>query len=457
MIDPRRIHFLNERPVAVGPVLYWMSREQRVSDNWGLCHAQMLALERQAPLLVAFTLADSFLGATQRQYGFMLRGLEQAQQRLAELGIPFFLLRGEPPQSIIRFAEENGVSCVVTDFDPLRIKRTWREGAASESTCQFIEVDSHNIVPCRIASPKREYGAYTIRPKLKRLLPEFLLPLPRLLRHPFPWSGMTTALDAGQLLTQLPLDRSVSEAGGFIAGEEAAAAALADFIENRLNGYAIRRNNPNIDGQSGLSPWLHFGQLAPQRVALAIAQSSSGPDAEALLEELIVRRELADNFCLYCPDYDHLEAAPDWARRTLEKHRHDSRPWCYTTQELEQATTHDPLWNAAQQEMAQTGKMHGYLRMYWAKKILEWSESPEAAFASAIDLNDRYSLDGRDPNGYAGIAWSICGVHDRAWGERPVFGTIRFMSFDGCTRKFDVSGYIRRSTRETFFSALTSA
>lgn len=445
MIDSRRIHFLNDRPATAGPVLYWMSREQRTADNWGLYHAQCLALERQVPLLVAVTLADSFLGATLRQYGFMLRGLEQVQQRLAELDIPFVLLRGEPQAALLSFAEENSIACVVTDFDPLRIKRRWREEAARLAPVPFLEVDSHNIVPCRIASPKREYGAYTIRPKLKRLLPEFLLQLPHLIRHPFPWrrtSGMATPLDAPQLLTQLPLDRSVAEVDGFIPGENAAAAALADFIENRLNGYAIRRNNPVLDGQSGLSPWLHFGQLAPQRVALAILQSSSGPDAEALLEELIIRRELADNFCLHCPEYDHLAAAPDWAFRTLEKHRHDPRPWCYGVGELEQAATHDPLWNAAQRELAKTGKMHGFMRMYWAKKILEWSATPEEAFASAVYLNDRYSIDGRDPNGYAGIAWSICGVHDRAWGERPIFGSIRFMSSDGCKRKFDVAGYI---------------
>lgn len=445
MIDPRRIHPLNERTATAGPVLYWMSREQRVSDNWGLYHAQCLALERQAPLLVCFTLADSFLGATLRQYGFMLRGLEQVQKRLAALNIPFVLLQGEPQRSIIRFAAENGAGCVVTDFDPLRIKRLWREEAAGALAVPLLEVDGHNIVPCRVASPKREYGAYTLRPKLKRVLPEFLVPLPQVVRHPFGSEkvGMQPFV-AEQVLTELPLDRSVAEAGGFLPGEDAAAAALADFMENRLNGYATRRNDPCQDGQSGLSPWLHFGQLAPQRLALSVARLGEGADTGALLEELIVRRELADNFCLHCPSYDCLDAAPDWARRTLEKHRHDPRPWLYGPDELEQATTHDPLWNAAQRELAQTGKMHGFMRMYWAKKILEWSATPEEAFAAAVFLNDRYSLDGRDPNGYAGIAWSIGGVHDRAWGERPIFGSIRSMSYDGCKRKFDVAGYMGR-------------
>lgn len=447
MIDPRRIYSLNDRPAVAGPVLYWMSREQRVADNWGLYHSQQLALEQNQPLLVVFTLADSFLEATLRQYGFMLRGLDQVGHRLAELDIPFVILLGEPERSIVSFVEENGIGCVVTDFDPLRIKRLWREGAAVKSAIPFIEVDGHNIVPCRVASVKREYGAYTLRPKLKRLLPEFLVPMPKVIRHPFAWvqaGTLSRQFVAEQFLAELPIDPSVAEVSDFIPGEDAAADALIDFIENRLDGYAIRRNNPVLDGQSGLSPWLHFGQLAPQRVALSVARLGGGPDVEALLEELIVRRELADNFCLHCSAYDTLDAAPDWARRTLEKHRHDPRPWLYSLTELEQAATHDPLWNVAQQEMAQTGKMHGYLRMYWAKKILEWSASPEEAFASAVYLNDRYSLDGRDPNGYAGIAWSICGVHDRAWGERSIFGSIRYMSFDGCKRKFDVSGYISR-------------
>ncbi|CAH2031308.1 deoxyribodipyrimidine photo-lyase [Trichlorobacter ammonificans] len=443
MIDPRRIHLLNNCPEQTGPVLYWMSREQRVADNWGLCHAQQLALKRRQALVVVFTLADSFLGATLRQYGFMLRGLEQVRQQLAKLNIPFVLLRGEPRTELLRFIGASGAGCVVCDFDPLRIKRTWREGAAAAATVPFIEVDGHNIVPCRVASPKREYGAYTLRPKLHRLLPEFLTPLPRLERHPFPWSPplRQEPFDLDRLLSELPCDRSVPEVSGFMPGEEAAAEALADFITTRLPGYALRRNDPCANGQSGLSPWLHFGQLSPQRVALAATAGNSDPDREAFLEELIVRRELADNFCWHCPGYDRLDAAPDWARATLEQHRHDPRPWCYGQDELEHAASHDPLWNAAQRELTTTGKMHGYLRMYWAKKILEWSASPEEALAHAIFLNDRYALDGRDPNGYAGIAWSVCGVHDRAWGRRPIFGTIRYMSFEGCRRKFDVARY----------------
>ncbi len=444
MINQRRIHPLNQAPHTAGPVVYWMSREQRVADNWGLYHAQQLALERHVPLVVVFTLAEGFLGATLRQYGFMLRGLEHVAARLHELQIPFVLLRGEPEATMLAFVEQQRIGCVVVDFDPLRSKRQWFDSVAAAAPVAVIEVDGHNVVPCRYASNKREYGAYTLRPKLRRLWPEFLTALPQVVLHPFAWQGQVPLFDSPALQSRMTLDRSVGELAAPEPGEKAAAAALADFVQHRLTGYAVQRNNPALEGQSGLSAWLHFGQLSPQRVALAVAAQGDTEDAAALLEELLVRRELADNFCLHCPGYDTLGAAPDWARRTLEKHRHDPRQFCYTVEQFEQALTHDPLWNAAQQELLLCGRIHGYLRMYWAKKILEWSESPEAALASAIELNDRYALDGRDPNGYAGIAWSICGVHDRAWGERPIFGTIRFMSYEGCRRKFDVQAAIDR-------------
>ncbi|HPQ38781.1 MAG TPA: deoxyribodipyrimidine photolyase, partial [bacterium] len=214
-------------------------------------------------------------------------------------------------------------------------------------------------------------------------------------------------------------------------------------IQSRLDRYAEERNDPVRDFQSHLSPWFHFGQIAPQRAALAI-QASGSPGTGDALEQLIVRRELSDNFCFYVETYDQFEGFPEWARTTLETHMPDPRDAVYRIDQFESAATHDPLWNAAQKEMVIRGKMHGYLRMYWAKKILEWSPEPRMALRTAIDLNDRYSLDGRDPNGYTGIAWSIGGRHDRPWFERPVFGKIRYMSFNGAARKFDVNAYIRR-------------
>jgi deoxyribodipyrimidine photo-lyase len=448
-VDPRRTAFLNDIPVTQGPIVYWMSRDQRVADNWALLHAQQMALERRVPLVVVFTLAPAFLGATLRQYGFMLRGLEQTAASLHERNIPFILLQGNPPDEVCRFVSRHAVGAVVTDFDPLRIKRNWRDRVAGDSAVACIEVDAHNIVPCRFASSKPEYGAYTLRPKIQRLLAEFLTGFPKLLRHPFPWADLPQPLYCNgecvvSLVDSLSVDRRVGETT-VQSGEAAAHRHLHAFITTGLDRYDDLRNDPNAAGQSGLSPWLHFGQLSAQRVALEASRAAGGTvSGDAFLEELIVRRELSDNFCWYNMNYDRVEGFPAWALKTIAEHRHDRRDFIYSPEQFEAGQTHDPLWNAAQAEMVTSGRMHGYLRMYWAKKILEWTESTEAAMQTAILLNDRYLLDGRDPNGYAGIAWSIGGVHDRAWGERPVFGKIRYMNAKGCRRKFDVERYIRK-------------
>ena len=445
-IHPLRINYRNQTPIPPdGAVVYWMSRDQRVADNWALLHAQSLALARQTPLAVVFTLADSFLGATLRQFGFMLRGLTHVAERLRELGIPFILLRGNPPDEMCRFIQQHTIGVLVTDFDPLRIKRSWHDQVARSAAISCIEVDAGNIVPCRVASNKQEFGAYTLRPKIHRLLPEFLHPFPPVSQHPFPWPSPIKEFDLEATLSGLTVDRSVAEIGWLTPGEQGGRARLDHFIENGLAAYESERNDPCRQGQSGLSPWLHFGQLSAQRVALEVVrQLSTSPSSEAFLEELIVRRELADNFCFYNSSYDRVEGFPEWSQRTIAEHRHDPREFIYTPQQLETAQTHDPLWNAAQLTMVTRGTMHGFLRMYWAKKILEWTASPEDAMATAIGLNDRYQLDGRDPNGYAGIAWSIGGVHDRAWGERPVFGKIRYMNYKGCLRKFAVADYISK-------------
>jgi deoxyribodipyrimidine photo-lyase len=299
-----------------------------------------------------------------------------------------------------------------------------------------------------VASPKAEYGAYTLRPKLKRLLPAFLEDFPPLARHPVGWEGEIPAIPWERLPASPAIDTAVPEVTWLSPGERQARAALTNFLEQKLPFYGERRNDPTQDGQSDLSPYLHFGHLAAARVALEVEQRR-GHDAsrEVFLEELIVRRELADNFCFYQPLYDTFGGFPAWAQQTLNRHRGDRRENLYSVEALELGRTHDELWNAAQGEMVRRGKMHGYLRMYWAKKILEWTASPEEAQAVAIYLNDRYQLDGRDPNGCAGIAWSIGGVHDRAWFERPVFGKIRYMSYNGCRSKFKVEVYIDQ-TRE---------
>ncbi len=443
-MNPKRVRTLKAGNLQKGPVVYWMSRDQRTRDNWALLFSQELSQREKVPLAVVFCLAPQFLGATFRQYAFMLRGLAEVEQNLREHNIPFHLLVGAPEVELPKFFRQSGAGCLVTDFDPLRLKRQWKEAVAKRLDIPFFEVDAHNIVPCWVASSKQEYGAYTLRPKIWRALPEFLDEFPPLQKQELLW-GEPAPTDWQGILAGLSVDRSVPEVSGFKSGERAAWAVLKDFLDNKLSDYADGRNDPTREGQSNLSPYLHFGQIAAQRVALDVEVAPAGQKAkEAFLEELIVRRELADNFCYYNPHYDAFAGFPFWAQKTLNEHRDDPREYLYTLAQFDHAHTHDNLWNAAQREMVQTGKMHGYLRMYWAKKILEWTPSPEKALEVAIYLNDRYELDGRDPNGYTGIAWSLGGVHDRAWGERKVFGKIRYMSYNGCKSKFDVAAYIKK-------------
>ncbi len=429
-----------------GPVIYWMSRDQRIGDNQALLYAQEMALSRKAPLAILFCLSPSFLGATIRQYDFMLRGLKEVEAGAGKLNIPFIIKTGDPVQSVLNVSSELEAGLIVTDFSPLRIHLEWKEQVAGKLAVPLHEMDAHNIVPCRIASPKLEFAARTIRPKISRVLSGYLADIPAVKKHPYPLKQATNSPNISQLCSKLSIDCTVSPVPEFVPGETAALEVLERFILNRLSRYDTDRNDPNLDGQSDLSPYLHFGQISSMRVALEVSRRGIGQSAAAFLEELIVRRELSDNFCLYNPFYDTFEGIPAWGRQTLQKHWNDGRTHIYSLEQFESAVTHDPLWNAAQNEMVLAGKMHGYMRMYWAKKILEWSATPEEAFHIAVYLNDRYSLDGRDPNGYSGISWSIGGTHDRPWGERPVFGTIRYMSYEGCRRKFDVEEYVRQMT-----------
>lgn len=429
-------------------MLYWMDRERRVRDNWALLFAEEQAHAQGVPLVVVYALPETFLEATWRSYAVLVQGLKEAEQDLKARGIPFVFRLGEPEEVIQQVSEEISAGLVVTDFSPLRVARAWRQTLGKRLSCALVEVDARNVVPCWVASPKLEFAARTIRPKLKKLLPEFLLPLPHTTSKAFVRLSRIPASDAwSDVQKRVRVDFTVEPVDWFVPGEAAAHTALHDFLKHRLTGYAEARNDPNTDGQSGLSPYLHYGQLSAQRVALEV-QKTAAPaiDKDTFLEELIIRRELSDNFCLYQPKYDSVEGFPEWAKKTLTAHEADVREYTYSYHAFEQAKTHDELWNAAQQELLKTGKMHGYLRMYWAKKILEWTKSPEDAMKSAIKLNDRYELDGRDSNGYAGIAWSIGGVHDRPWFNRPIFGSIRYMSASGAKGKFDTAAYIKKWT-----------
>jgi deoxyribodipyrimidine photo-lyase len=445
-ITAKRVRLLQEGDRGKGPVIYWMSRDQRVHDNWALVFAQNLALRHRKGLMAVFCLTTDFLGANLRHYLFLLKGLQEQVPEFAAFNIGFHLLEGDPGKTLPKFLARHEAGALVTDFDPLRLKKSWKEKIAGSIHIPFYVVDAHNIVPVWQASSKKEFAAHTLRPKIHKALPEYLSDFPRLAKHPYPSEKQDSPF-AFQAVAEGIKDRSVPEVSWCIPGAKAGLAALRSFIRNRLVRYSEDRNDPCRNGQSNLSPYLHFGQLAPQRVALEIS-SADVPEAvkAAFLEELIVRRELADNFCHYEPAYDRFGGFHAWARKTLDEHRQDKRAFLYSAEEFDQGRTHDELWNACQLDLVESGKLHGYLRMYWAKKILEWSASPEEALATAIFLNDRYSIDGRDPNGYTGIAWSIGGVHDRAWAERDIFGKIRYMSYQGCRRKFDVNRYIENVT-----------
>ncbi|MBA4394282.1 MAG: deoxyribodipyrimidine photolyase [Desulfobacca sp.] len=446
-MHPERIRLLKEGKAGQGPMVYWMSRDQRSRDNWSLLFAQKLSFEKKVPLVVVFCLVPHFLGATLRQYAFMIKGLREVEHTLKKKNIPFYCLFGNPEDQLPSFIKQMEAAGLIIDFDPLRPKRKWKKAVADRITIPFWEVDAHNIVPCWIASPKREFGAHTLRPKLQRILYEFLEDFPPLKNQPFSWGKIVPPINWERLLDKLPVDRSVPAIDWLNPGEKEALRMLKYFIKQTLTDYPKKRNDPNQEGQSNLSPYLHFGQISAQRITLEVQKSGMNQEArKAYLEELIVRRELSDNFCFYNPDYDKVSGYPAWAQKTLQDHRFDPREFLYSPEQFEKALTHDPLWNAAQLEMVRTGKMHGYMRMYWAKKILEWTPAPEEAQKIAIYLNDKYELDGRDPNGYTGIAWSLGGVHDRAWGERPIFGKIRYMSYKGLKSKFDIQAYIQKNS-----------
>jgi deoxyribodipyrimidine photo-lyase len=444
-MNARRVRLLKEGKDVPGPIVYWMSRDQRVNDNWAMLFAQHKAIIKRQPLLVVFCLVPRFLDATIRQYGFMLKGIEGVAGLLEDKNISFFLLSGDPWNELPVFLRKHRAGMLITDFDPLRIKMEWKKKVASMIDIPFYEVDAHNIVPCWIASAKQEYAAYTIRPKLRQHLAEFQTDFPKIRKHLFQYKGDKELLDWPSVRRGLKVDSSVPEVHWLLPGENAARKMMKAFIAKGLARYPEMRNDPNKNAQSGLSPYLHFGQLSAQRLALEVLGSDQPKDAkDAFLEELIIRRELSDNFCFSNQNYDNSEGFPAWAKKTLNEHKGDMREYRYTLEQFEKAGTHDDLWNAAQTEMVKQGKMHGYMRMYWAKKILEWSGSVAQAMEIAIYLNDKYELEGKDPNGYAGIAWSIGGVHDRAWNERRIFGTIRYMSYNGCRSKFDVHAYIKR-------------
>ncbi len=447
MIEPERIQALNSREIQRGRfVLYWMQASQRAECNHALEYGVLRANELNQPLVVLFGLTSRFPEANERHYVFMLEGLREAGEALRRRGIAFVVRQASPPDAVRALAAD--ASLVVTDAGYLRIQEQWRAEAARALRCPLIQVETDVVVPVRTASQKEEYAAATFRPRIARRLDHFLRPVETTApKHPSLHLQLT-GVDLSRpkdLAAQLPIDHTVKASPLFRGGAAQARARLEMFVAEKLNHYASDHSDPGRDCVSHLSPYLHFGQISPIEIALAVraARRRSRASREAYLEELIVRRELAVNFCYYNPQYDTFEALPDWARDTLDRHRADPRPYVYSVDQFENAQTHDPYWNAAQRELLLTGKMHNYMRMYWGKKILEWSVSPEEAFRTALYLNNQYQLDGRDPNSFAGVAWCF-GKHDRPWAERPVFGTVRYMNAAGLKRKFNMAAYLRK-------------
>lgn len=327
----------------------------------------------------------------------MLRGLQEVKSDLSRYNIPFFLLSGKPEEEIPKFIKKTNASVLISDFDPLRIKRTWKRDVTKKIQIPFYEVDAHNIVPCLHVSDKLEFAAYTIRPKINKALIEFMEEFPPLKK--MKKSELSSdKIDWEKINKSLKIDFTVKEVDWLKPGEKAAQKSLNSFLKNKFEQYHVLRNDPTKDAQSNLSPYLHFGQISAQRIVLETQRSNGNKESEkSFLEELIVRRELSDNFCYFNPNYDSFEGFHDWAKTSLNEHRKDEREFVYSLEEFELAKTHEDLWNAAQTELLRTGKLHGYMRMYWAKKILEWSTSPEEALRIAIYLNDKYELDGRIP------------------------------------------------------------
>ena len=451
-IQSERIRRLNEKDVREGDyVLYWMQSSQRARFNHALEYGIQQANELDQRLLVVFGLTDGYPEANLRHYAFMLEGLQDVRDALKERGIKMVVRRGSPDEVALDAGKD--ASLIVTDRGYMRPQREWREKVAAEAGCLVEQVESDVVVPVELASGKRETAARTLRPRIHKHLEDFLVEL-----TPTPIgkqsmnmgeSGMDLD-DIESVLEDMDLDRSVEPLSHLYRGGATEAGRMLDrFLENSFSTYVKNRNQPQTDDVSHMSKYLHFGHVSPVQLALAVRDSGAPKeDIDSYIEEVIVRRELSMNFVYYTPDYDSYSSLPDWAKKTLEEHKEDEREHSYTREQLENSETHDPYWNAAMDEMRYTGYMHNYMRMYWGKKVLEWSNTPEYAYRTTLYLNNKYFLDGRDPNSYANVSW-VFGQHDRGWKEREVYGKVRYMSSGGLERKAKPEQYVEKVERRT--------
>ncbi|MEO8736516.1 MAG: deoxyribodipyrimidine photo-lyase [Edaphobacter sp.] len=432
-------------------VVYWMQRAQRGVDNHAIDIAAQAANSLSLPLVVYFAAISNFPHANLRHYAFLNQGLPDIEADLAARNISF-VMRRSPGESHEQFLDEVHAALLIGDENPLREPERWRKHLASSINIPFWTVDADVVVPSKLIE-KAQYGAYTLRPRLHRLLPDYLHPYENThAQHAWRRSHNFHADSVHEDITRgwKHLDRTVLPVDAWQGGTHAALQRLKLFTGKLLETYEAQRNHPEVDGTSCLSPYLHFGHIGPLTIALAVdAEVKKRPHLkqarESYFNELITWRELAINFVRYTPSYDSPDCAEPWAKTTIATHARDEREYIYALAQLEGAQTHDDLWNAAQLQMLHYGWMHNHMRMYWAKKILEWTPDIHTAMEYAVHLNDKYFLDGRDPNGYAGVAWAILGKFDRAWNERPIFGKIRYMSRASTGKKFNSKKYIEQN------------
>jgi deoxyribodipyrimidine photo-lyase len=431
-------------------VVYWMQRAVRVVDNSALDVAIEVGNLLGLPVVVYFQVIPNYPNANLRHYHFLQQGLRDVEVDAAERGVGF-VLRRSPESSLEGFLEEVEAALLIGDENPCREPERWREVLAKRLKLAYWTVDADVVVPSRVFG-RSFVLLHHFRPHLQAELPKYLTALtPSLTLHRWkPWKKLQSySLDQDITAGLAKLDRTIGPVDSFTGGTHSALLRLKDFVNLELRNYEVTRNHPEVKGTSRLSPYLHFGNIGPLTIALTVKRSvaegkATAAAAEKYLDELIGWRELAVLFVRHEPNYDNWECAATWARRSLIEHSGDPRNHRYTLAQLERGDSDDELWNAAQREMVDTGWMHNFMRMYWAKKILEWAPDPARAFEWAVTLNDRYELDGRDPNGYAGIAWAIVGRHDRPWFNRPIFGLVRPMSGASMAKKFDANDYIRQ-------------
>ena len=401
-INPARILEFNNKLIKNGKIIYLCEREIRAKDNFALQFALQKSEELNLPLKIIHPKINYEYKPKQV---FINNQIEQAERQFTQIGLNFEVIEKTPDEII----KNSNPALIILDFNPI-LKRDYLK----KSDFKIYEIDGHNIIPARFVSDKQEYSAATMRRKIYYNIYPYL-----------------------------------SEFDNLTTKKVEADYVLENFIKNKLPYYTEYKNDISKDVLSGLSKYLNLGFISSQRVALEVIKSGVNYiNKEVFLEELIVRKELADNFCLHANSFKDFSGIPTWAKMSLENHKYDIRPYIYSIKELEKAKTHDTLWNATQIQLIREGTIHGYLRMYWAKKILEWTFQPKEALKTAIYLNDKYAYDSPSANGYVGILWAIAGLHDRAFIDYPITGKIRRMTYDSLKRKYDLGNYLKKYVLE---------